>query len=78
MDAMGLSNKKSHTVSTSHSGSFTHNPAESPKTPGIVSKKTFGVKKPDSHSTFEGHGDTFSAVTHSYGDKHATLLHTHT
>ncbi|XP_074525326.1 rap1 GTPase-activating protein 1 isoform X2 [Halichoeres trimaculatus] len=34
MDAMGLSNKKSHTVSTSHSGSFTHNP-ESPKTPGI-------------------------------------------
>lgn len=38
MDAMGLSNKKSHTVSTSHSGSFTHNPAESPKTPGIVSR----------------------------------------
>ncbi|XP_053287599.1 rap1 GTPase-activating protein 1 isoform X3 [Pleuronectes platessa] len=35
MDAMGLSNKKSHTVSTSLSGSFTHNPAESPKTPGI-------------------------------------------
>ncbi|XP_027135412.1 rap1 GTPase-activating protein 1 isoform X1 [Larimichthys crocea] len=35
MDAMGLSNKKSNTVSTSHSGSFTHNPAESPKTPGI-------------------------------------------
>ncbi|XP_035486131.1 rap1 GTPase-activating protein 1 isoform X1 [Scophthalmus maximus] len=35
MDAMGLSSKKSHTVSTSHSGSFTHNPAESPKTPGI-------------------------------------------
>ncbi|KAM6946767.1 rap1 GTPase-activating protein 1 isoform 5-T5 [Lycodopsis pacificus] len=35
MDAMGLSNKKSHTVSTSHSGSFTHNPAESPKNPGI-------------------------------------------
>ncbi|XP_029006172.1 rap1 GTPase-activating protein 1 isoform X9 [Betta splendens] len=35
MDAMGLSNKKSHTVSASHSGSFTHNPAESPKTPGI-------------------------------------------
>ncbi|XP_047204117.1 rap1 GTPase-activating protein 1 isoform X1 [Girardinichthys multiradiatus] len=35
MDAMGLSNKKAHTVSTSHSGSFTHNPAESPKTPGI-------------------------------------------
>ncbi|XP_037345909.2 rap1 GTPase-activating protein 1 isoform X2 [Pungitius pungitius] len=35
MDAMGLSNKKPHTVSTSHSGSFTHNPAESPKTPGI-------------------------------------------
>lgn len=37
MDAMGLSNKKSYTVSTSHSGSFSHNPAESPKTPGIVS-----------------------------------------
>uniref|UniRef100_A0A3B3BX74 RAP1 GTPase activating protein n=1 Tax=Oryzias melastigma TaxID=30732 RepID=A0A3B3BX74_ORYME len=35
MDAMGLSNKKSNTVSTSHSGSFTHNPAESPKTTGI-------------------------------------------
>uniref|UniRef100_A0A3Q2XA38 RAP1 GTPase activating protein n=1 Tax=Hippocampus comes TaxID=109280 RepID=A0A3Q2XA38_HIPCM len=35
MDAMGLSSKKSHTVSTSHSGSFTHNLAESPKTSGI-------------------------------------------
>ncbi|KAM8914370.1 LOW QUALITY PROTEIN: rap1 GTPase-activating protein 1 [Spinachia spinachia] len=35
MDAMGLSNKKAHTVSTSLSGSFTHNPAESPKAPGI-------------------------------------------
>ncbi|XP_061640034.1 rap1 GTPase-activating protein 1 isoform X6 [Phyllopteryx taeniolatus] len=35
MDAVGLSSKKSHTVSTSHSGSFTHNLAESPKTPGI-------------------------------------------
>uniref|UniRef100_A0AAR2JNA2 Rap-GAP domain-containing protein n=1 Tax=Pygocentrus nattereri TaxID=42514 RepID=A0AAR2JNA2_PYGNA len=37
MDAMGLSNKKPHTVSTSHSGSFTHNPPDTPKTPGIVS-----------------------------------------
>ncbi|XP_046701171.1 rap1 GTPase-activating protein 1 isoform X7 [Silurus meridionalis] len=35
MDAMGLSNKKSHTVSTSHSGSFTHNTPDIPKTPGI-------------------------------------------
>uniref|UniRef100_A0A8C9WEK0 RAP1 GTPase activating protein n=1 Tax=Scleropages formosus TaxID=113540 RepID=A0A8C9WEK0_SCLFO len=35
MDAMGLSNKKPHTVSTSHSGSFTHNPPETPKIPGI-------------------------------------------
>ncbi|XP_061793628.1 rap1 GTPase-activating protein 1 isoform X2 [Nerophis lumbriciformis] len=35
MDAMGLSSKKSHTVSTSHSGSFTHNPPDSPKTAGI-------------------------------------------
>ncbi|XP_077054074.1 rap1 GTPase-activating protein 1 isoform X3 [Siphateles boraxobius] len=35
MDAMGLSNKKPHTVSTSHSGSFTNNPPETPKTPGI-------------------------------------------
>ncbi|XP_060775425.1 rap1 GTPase-activating protein 1 isoform X2 [Neoarius graeffei] len=35
MDAMGLSNKKPHTVSTSHSGSFTHNPPDIPKTPGI-------------------------------------------
>uniref|UniRef100_A0A8C2K6K8 RAP1 GTPase activating protein n=1 Tax=Cyprinus carpio TaxID=7962 RepID=A0A8C2K6K8_CYPCA len=35
MDAMGLSNKKPHTVSTSHSGSFTHNPSDAPKTPGI-------------------------------------------
>ncbi|XP_028853590.1 rap1 GTPase-activating protein 1 isoform X2 [Denticeps clupeoides] len=34
MDAMGLSNKKPHTVSTSHSGSFTH-PPDTPKTPGI-------------------------------------------
>uniref|UniRef100_A0A672Q2E2 RAP1 GTPase activating protein n=1 Tax=Sinocyclocheilus grahami TaxID=75366 RepID=A0A672Q2E2_SINGR len=37
MDAMGLSNKKPHTVSTSHSGSFTHNPSDTPKTPGTVS-----------------------------------------
>uniref|UniRef100_H3B7J4 RAP1 GTPase activating protein n=1 Tax=Latimeria chalumnae TaxID=7897 RepID=H3B7J4_LATCH len=35
MDAMGLSNKKQNTVSTSHSGSFTHNPPETPKTTGI-------------------------------------------
>ncbi|XP_062852681.1 rap1 GTPase-activating protein 1 [Trichomycterus rosablanca] len=35
MDAMGLSNKKPHTVSTSHSGSFTNNPPDIPKTPGI-------------------------------------------
>ncbi|XP_026781492.1 rap1 GTPase-activating protein 1 isoform X5 [Pangasianodon hypophthalmus] len=35
MDAMGLSNKKPHTVSTSHSGSFTHNPPDIHKTPGI-------------------------------------------
>ncbi|XP_036386245.1 rap1 GTPase-activating protein 1 isoform X1 [Megalops cyprinoides] len=35
MDAMGLSNKKPNVVSTSHSGSFTHNPPETPKTPGI-------------------------------------------
>ncbi|XP_016395945.1 rap1 GTPase-activating protein 1 [Sinocyclocheilus rhinocerous] len=35
MDAMGLSNKKPHTVSTSQSGSFTHNPPDTPKTPGI-------------------------------------------
>uniref|UniRef100_A0A3Q1KFA2 Rap-GAP domain-containing protein n=1 Tax=Anabas testudineus TaxID=64144 RepID=A0A3Q1KFA2_ANATE len=35
MDAMGLAFKKPHTVSTSLSGSFNHNPAESPKFPGI-------------------------------------------
>ncbi|XP_072281501.1 rap1 GTPase-activating protein 1 isoform X3 [Pyxicephalus adspersus] len=35
MDAMGLSNKKQHTVSTSHSGSFGHNNPEMPKPPGI-------------------------------------------
>ncbi|XP_071333091.1 rap1 GTPase-activating protein 1-like isoform X8 [Trachinotus anak] len=35
MDAMGLTFKKPHTVSTSLSGSFNHNPAESPKFPGI-------------------------------------------
>ncbi|XP_036390062.1 rap1 GTPase-activating protein 1 isoform X1 [Megalops cyprinoides] len=35
MDAMGHSNKKPNMVSTSHSGSFTHNPPETPKTPGI-------------------------------------------
>ncbi|XP_069597745.1 rap1 GTPase-activating protein 1 isoform X1 [Ranitomeya imitator] len=34
MDAMGLSNKKQHTVSTSHSGSFGHN-QDNPKPPGI-------------------------------------------
>lgn len=35
MDAMGLSNKKQHTVSTSHSGSFGHNNQDVPKPPGI-------------------------------------------
>ncbi|XP_072333856.1 rap1 GTPase-activating protein 1 isoform X4 [Scyliorhinus torazame] len=35
MDAMGLSNKKQNTVSTSHSGSFTHSTGETIKTPGI-------------------------------------------
>ncbi|XP_053281634.1 rap1 GTPase-activating protein 1 isoform X2 [Pleuronectes platessa] len=35
MDAMGLALKKPHTFSTSLSGSLTHNPAESPKFPGI-------------------------------------------
>ncbi|TRY89367.1 hypothetical protein DNTS_015304 [Danionella cerebrum] len=34
MDAMGLSNKKPHTVSTSHSGSFTHNSPDSLIIPG--------------------------------------------
>lgn len=37
MDAMGLSNKKPHTVSTSHSGSFTPNNPDLAKTAGIVS-----------------------------------------
>ncbi|XP_056399165.1 rap1 GTPase-activating protein 1 isoform X3 [Hyla sarda] len=35
MDAMGLSNKKQNTVSTSHSGSFGHNNQDTPKPPGI-------------------------------------------
>nr|XP_046251892.1 rap1 GTPase-activating protein 1 isoform X5 [Scatophagus argus] len=35
MDAMGLTLKKPHTVSTSLSSSFNHDPAESPKFPGI-------------------------------------------
>ncbi|KAG8569561.1 hypothetical protein GDO81_014460 [Engystomops pustulosus] len=35
MDAMGLSNKKQQTVSTSHSGSFGHNNQDIPKPPGI-------------------------------------------
>ncbi|XP_060708304.1 rap1 GTPase-activating protein 1 isoform X2 [Hemiscyllium ocellatum] len=35
MDAMGHSNKKQNTVSTSHSGSFTHNTGETIKAPGI-------------------------------------------
>ncbi|XP_073512160.1 rap1 GTPase-activating protein 1 isoform X3 [Phyllobates terribilis] len=35
MDAMGLSSKKPHTVSTSHSGSFGHNNQDNPKPPGI-------------------------------------------
>uniref|UniRef100_A0A673CLG0 Rap1 GTPase-activating protein 1-like n=1 Tax=Sphaeramia orbicularis TaxID=375764 RepID=A0A673CLG0_9TELE len=35
MDAMGLTLKKPHTVSTSLSSNFNHNPADSPKFPGI-------------------------------------------
>ncbi|XP_032903723.1 rap1 GTPase-activating protein 1 isoform X2 [Amblyraja radiata] len=35
MDAMGLSSKKQNTVSSSHSGSFTHNTGETIKVPGI-------------------------------------------
>lgn len=37
MDAMGLSNKKTNTVSTSHSGSFTPNNPDLAKAAGIVS-----------------------------------------
>lgn len=37
MDAMGLSNKKPNTVSTSHSGSFTPNNPDLAKAAGIVS-----------------------------------------
>uniref|UniRef100_A0A4W5MJ37 RAP1 GTPase activating protein n=1 Tax=Hucho hucho TaxID=62062 RepID=A0A4W5MJ37_9TELE len=37
IDAMGLNFKKPHTVSSSLSGNFTHNPPEIPKFPGIVS-----------------------------------------
>ena len=39
MDAMGLSNKKPHTVSTSHSGSFTPNNPDLAKAAGIVSAR---------------------------------------
>uniref|UniRef100_A0A3P9AIW6 Rap-GAP domain-containing protein n=1 Tax=Esox lucius TaxID=8010 RepID=A0A3P9AIW6_ESOLU len=35
MDAMGLNIRKTHTVSSSISGNFNHNPPESPKFPGI-------------------------------------------
>uniref|UniRef100_A0A8C6X033 RAP1 GTPase activating protein n=1 Tax=Neogobius melanostomus TaxID=47308 RepID=A0A8C6X033_9GOBI len=35
MDAMGLTFKRPHTVSTSLSGSFNHSPSDSPKIPGI-------------------------------------------
>ncbi|XP_019112541.1 rap1 GTPase-activating protein 1 isoform X5 [Larimichthys crocea] len=35
MDAMGFSLKKQHSVSSSLSGSFNHDPAENPKFPGI-------------------------------------------
>ncbi|OCT73386.1 hypothetical protein XELAEV_180363659mg, partial [Xenopus laevis] len=35
MDAVGLSNKKQQTVSTSHSGSFGHNNPDILKPPGI-------------------------------------------
>lgn len=37
MDAMGLSNKKPNTVSTSHSGSFAPNNPDLAKAAGIVS-----------------------------------------
>lgn len=43
MDAMGLTLKKPHTVSTSLSGSLNHDPAESPKFPGIVSTESLRV-----------------------------------
>lgn len=37
MDAMGLTNKKTNTVTTSHSGSFTPNNPDLAKAAGIVS-----------------------------------------
>lgn len=40
MDAMGLSNKKPNTVSTSHSGSFAPNNPDLAKAAGIVSVPT--------------------------------------
>ncbi|KAK2106114.1 hypothetical protein P7K49_015628 [Saguinus oedipus] len=43
MDAMGLSNKKPNTVSTSHSGSFAPNNPDLAKAAGIVSPEAASV-----------------------------------
>ena len=44
MDAMGLSNKKPNTVSTSHSGSFAPNNPDLAKAAGIVSAFPGGLQ----------------------------------
>lgn len=46
MDAMGLSNKKPNTVSTSHSGSFAPNNPDLAKAAGIVSALPQGPRLP--------------------------------
>lgn len=46
MDAMGLSNKKPNTVSTSHSGSFTPNNPDLAKAAGIVSIPRLSLTHP--------------------------------
>lgn len=46
MDAMGLSNKKPNTVSTSHSGSFAPNNPDLAKAAGIVSASLGAFSSP--------------------------------
>lgn len=46
MDAMGLSNKKPNTVSTSHSGSFAPNNPDLAKAAGIVSASPGAFSSP--------------------------------
>lgn len=63
MDAMGLSNKKPSTVSTSHSGSFTPNNPDLAKAAGIVSVPRLALTHPPPQGPWCSHCPAVHVLT---------------